>query len=171
MTQQARTGSVLLLAATCLVSCSEDEDDGAASSSASGGSTATITINAPADGANVIADLEMAGDGGALVVSKPFDKELGELNGKLNKTYASYGHRGAAGAANQTAQDSSAALLAPAVLAPAVSVTVAPCDPAAVASAAVAVRRTPATSPVARPSGTPETTNTSRLASAATWSR
>jgi len=62
MAQQARTGSVLLLAATCLVACSEDEDDEAASSSASGGSTATITINAPADGANVIAELEMDGD-------------------------------------------------------------------------------------------------------------
>jgi hypothetical protein len=61
--------------------------------------------------------MEIAGNGGAVVVATPFDKQLGELNGKLNSTYVGYGRRAAAGAENQAAQDVAAASLAPAVLA------------------------------------------------------
>lgn len=39
----------------------------------------------------------------------PQDKELAELNGKLNKTYVAWGEKGAAGLARQNAQDANAA--------------------------------------------------------------
>lgn len=61
--------------------------------------------------------MEIAADGGAVVVATPYDKELSDLNTKLNSTYVAFGRRGAAGAANQVASDTVAATLAPAVLA------------------------------------------------------
>ena len=61
--------------------------------------------------------LQIAGDGGAVVVTTPFDADLAALNGKLNATYVAYGRAGAAGAANQAAQDANASRLSPAVLA------------------------------------------------------
>ncbi|MCG3180138.1 MAG: hypothetical protein BIFFINMI_02493 [Phycisphaerae bacterium] len=44
-------------------------------------------------------------------VATPYDKELGELNAKLNTTYVAYGAEGQAGQANQVAQDANAAKL------------------------------------------------------------
>lgn len=61
--------------------------------------------------------LEIAGDGGAIIVATPFDKELADLNAKLNGTYVAFGARGAAGAESQTAADSNAGGLSGAVLA------------------------------------------------------
>jgi hypothetical protein len=52
--------------------------------------------------------MEIAGDGGAVVLATPFDDELAKLNGQLNATYIAYGGRGSAGVANQAAQDSNA---------------------------------------------------------------
>jgi len=48
-------------------------------------------------------------DRGTVVVTTQYDKKLAELGAKLNKTYVAYGKGGAAGAALQTAMDSSAA--------------------------------------------------------------
>lgn len=47
------------------------------------------------------------------VAATPFDKELGELSGKLNQTYLFYGRERAALAENQKAQDANAAKAAP----------------------------------------------------------
>jgi hypothetical protein len=48
-------------------------------------------------------------DRGTVVIAAPQDKELADLNGKLNKTYVSYGRMRAEKAANQQAQDANAA--------------------------------------------------------------
>jgi hypothetical protein len=45
---------------------------------------------------------------GAVAVATPFDKELGDLSGKINTTYLAYGKDGLAKAQNQTAQDANA---------------------------------------------------------------
>jgi hypothetical protein len=55
--------------------------------------------------------LQIAADGGAVVVATPYDKELAELNAKLNGTYLAYGPRGAAAAANQQQQDLAASAM------------------------------------------------------------
>jgi len=55
--------------------------------------------------------MEIAGNGGAVVVATPFDKELAELSGKLNTTYVGYGAAAKEAAANQQAQDANAAKL------------------------------------------------------------
>ena len=47
-------------------------------------------------------------DNGTVAVATPYDKELAELGASLNGTYVPYGSRGAAGRANQTAQDGNA---------------------------------------------------------------
>ena len=52
--------------------------------------------------------MEIAGQGGAVVVASPFDKELADLSGKLNTTYVGYGQQRAEKAAAQSAADSSA---------------------------------------------------------------
>jgi hypothetical protein len=52
--------------------------------------------------------LEIAADGGSVVIPTPYDKPIAELNTKLNGTYLGYGVRGRAGAANQVAQDANA---------------------------------------------------------------
>ena len=46
---------------------------------------------------------------GIVVIPTPYDDRLGELSEALNTTYVPFGDRGAAGAANQTAQDANAA--------------------------------------------------------------
>jgi hypothetical protein len=43
-----------------------------------------------------------------VTIATPFDKELAELGGKLNKTYVAYGTNGKAGQMNQLAQDANA---------------------------------------------------------------
>ncbi len=50
-------------------------------------------------------------------IKAPQDKEISELNSKLNKTYVAYGAKGKAGAANQVAQDFNAKKLSSVVLA------------------------------------------------------
>jgi len=52
--------------------------------------------------------LEIAGDGGSVVIPTEYDKPIAELNSKLNKTYVGYGARGPQGVANQSMQDSNA---------------------------------------------------------------
>ncbi len=48
---------------------------------------------------------------GTVAIATPFDKELAELSGTLNKTYLAYGKDGLAKAENQAAQDENAARL------------------------------------------------------------
>lgn len=52
--------------------------------------------------------MEIAGQGGAVVVATPFDKELAELSGKLNTTYVGYGRQRFEKAAAQVANDTTA---------------------------------------------------------------
>ncbi|RYX79969.1 VWA domain-containing protein, partial [bacterium] len=52
--------------------------------------------------------LEIAANGGSVMVPTPFDKKIEELNVKLNATYVPYGKMGEAASANQKAQDSNA---------------------------------------------------------------
>jgi hypothetical protein len=47
--------------------------------------------------------MEIAGQGGAVVVATPFDKELNDLSGKLNTTYVAYGEQAREKVALQTA--------------------------------------------------------------------
>src|SRR5262245_36592228 len=47
-------------------------------------------------------------DRGAVAIATPFDKELGDLSGKLNTTYLAYGKLGRAKSENQLAQDEAA---------------------------------------------------------------
>jgi hypothetical protein len=61
--------------------------------------------------------MEIAGEGGGIVLATPFDPQLATLNEKLNATYLGYGARAGAGAANQLAQDTNAASLGQPVLA------------------------------------------------------
>lgn len=50
-----------------------------------------------------------------VAIKTPHDAELAKLSVKINETYVCYGDRGAAGAANQVAQDQNAAKIAPGV--------------------------------------------------------
>jgi len=52
--------------------------------------------------------MEIAGQGGAVVVASPFDKELADLSGKLNTTYVGYGHQRVEKAAAQSSNDAAA---------------------------------------------------------------
>ncbi|HEX7899324.1 MAG TPA: VWA domain-containing protein [Planctomycetota bacterium] len=54
-----------------------------------------------ADGQYTVIDLS----GGAVTIATPFDKELGELSGKLNGTYVGFGRRGAEGLQRQAEAD------------------------------------------------------------------
>jgi hypothetical protein len=50
-------------------------------------------------------------DRGGVAMATPFDKELGDLSGKINTTYLAYGKDGRDKALNQSAQDANAASL------------------------------------------------------------
>jgi hypothetical protein len=63
-----------------------------------------------ADGAYI----EIAAQGGAVVVETPFDKDLNALSSKLNTTYVGYGRQREVKAAAQSAADASSAGLSPA---------------------------------------------------------
>jgi hypothetical protein len=54
-----------------------------------------------ADGQYTVIDLS----GGAVTIATPFDKELGELSGKLNLTYVAFGRRGLDGLRKQESAD------------------------------------------------------------------
>ncbi len=53
--------------------------------------------------------LEIAGDGGSVMIATPYDGPIATLNTRLNGTYLPYGVRGERAARNQVAQDSNAA--------------------------------------------------------------
>jgi Mg-chelatase subunit ChlD len=61
--------------------------------------------------------MEIAGQGGAIVMASPFDDELAKLNTALNATYLAYGSRAQYAAQNQAVQDGNAARLGVAVAA------------------------------------------------------
>ncbi len=52
--------------------------------------------------------MEIAGNGGSVMLPTPYDGPIGMLNNKLNGTYLPYGLRGRDASANQAAQDSNA---------------------------------------------------------------
>lgn len=53
--------------------------------------------------------MEIAGQGGAVVIATPFDQQLADLSGKLNTTYVGYGVQREAKAAAQSANDQTSA--------------------------------------------------------------
>lgn len=53
--------------------------------------------------------LEIAADGGSVLIPTPYDRQIEELNLKLNGTYLPYGARGEAASSNQRIQDLNAA--------------------------------------------------------------
>lgn len=61
--------------------------------------------------------MEIAANGGAVVMSTPYDDELVNLNARLNATYLAYGPRAVTAAENQIAQDHNAASFGGAVMA------------------------------------------------------
>ena len=52
--------------------------------------------------------LEIAGDGGSVMIATPYDAQIAALNTKLNGTYLAYGARRESARRNQIAQDSNA---------------------------------------------------------------
>jgi hypothetical protein len=60
--------------------------------------------------------MEIEATGGGVAIATPYDKDLGDLNGKLNGTYVAFGRQGKALQANQAAQDANAAAVGGAVV-------------------------------------------------------
>ena len=57
--------------------------------------------------------MQIAGQGGAIAVATPFDKELAELSGKINTTYVGYGRLAREKAQAQSGNDATALGLSP----------------------------------------------------------